>query len=94
MPLIMGQATVPSGGGVVPCFEVPPGPCSVTWYNLNTLNTIYLGTSTAVTATNGLAVHNVPVTFQGFMTSRGTQVYGTTGTFPTGILNYLIMTDQ
>lgn len=91
MPLIMGQATIPTS--VVPILQVPPGPCSVTWYNFSTVNTIYVGTTTAVTTANGMAVHNVPVTFQGFMTSRGSQVYGIASP-ASAVLNYIIMTDQ
>jgi hypothetical protein len=89
--LIMGQMTVPTS--VTPLFSIPPGAVSVNWYNLSTANTIWLGMSTALTTGNGLAVHTVPMSFQGYMTSKGGQVYGLS-TNATSVINYLILTDQ
>lgn len=87
--LIMGQYTVTTS--TVPIFTVPPGPCAVTMYNTNA-QTVWLGTSTAVTVNNGLVLHTVPTSFQSFMTSKGSQIYGFASVATS--INVVIVTDQ
>ena len=93
MPIIMGQATVPASSTVV-IFTVPPSYCNVTFYNINTAATnAYIGTSTAVSSTNGLVCHSLPVNFTTFMGSRGGTIYATSGGATPTSVNYVIVTD-
>ena len=89
MTLIMGQFTVTTS--TVPIFQVPPGACSITMYNTTATN-VWLGTSTAVTSTNGLVMHTIPTSFQNFMTSKGAQIYGFASAATS--INIIIATDQ
>ena len=86
MALTMGQYPVT---GTVPVFTVPPGPAAVTMWVAS--GAVYVGTSTAITTSNGASVPTSPVTFQGFSGSRGSQIYGTTGnTSSTVAIHYVI----
>lgn len=88
MAIIMGQAAVT---GTVPIFTIPPGPCAVTMYVAT--GAAYVGTSTALTTTDGMSVPTTPVTFEGFPGSRGAQLYGTVGTAATTVaINYVVST--
>lgn len=89
----MGQVTVP-GNNTVPVFTLPAGLCNVTMYNINTAATTYVGTSTAVTSTNGLACHSVPTSFFSYVSSGGATFYATTGNATASSINYIIVTDQ
>jgi hypothetical protein len=88
---VMGQATVPSSS-TVPLFTVPPGFCNVTMYNLNTVTSVFVGTSTAVTTANGLQCHSIPTSFSGYIGSKGATFYGTTGVATASSVNYIIST--
>lgn len=93
MPIIMGQATVPASSTVA-IFTVPPSYCNVTFYNVNTAATnAYIGTSTAVSSTNGLVCHSLPVNFTTFMGSKGATFYATSGGAVATSVNYVIVTD-
>jgi hypothetical protein len=50
--------------------------------------TIYLGTGSNVSATNGLVMHSVPTAFQGFQGEAGIQLWAFAGTATT--FNYII----
>jgi hypothetical protein len=89
MSYVMGQATVPTGTPQ-PLFSVPSGLCNVTFYNLSA-PAVFVGTSTAVTAANGLVCHSIPTNFFTYVGSRGATFYGFTGTATT--INYIISTD-
>ena len=92
----MGAATVPSGTTGTPLFPVPPSYCNVTFYNLSAA-TVWVGTSTAVTAANGMQCHSVPTNFESFIGSKGGMFYGTTGSTAASsvaTVQYLISTDQ
>ena len=92
MALIMGQATVPASA-TVPIFEVPPGVCNVTIYNVNASTaSVYVGSSTAVSSANGLICHSLPTNFFTYVGSRGTELYATTGGAVASSLNYIIST--
>lgn len=87
----MGQATAPTTGTVA-LFTLPAGLCNCTFWNV-TPGTIYLGTSTATTTTNGLQCHSIPTNFFTYVSSKGVTLYGvTSGTAAT--VNYMIVTDQ
>ena len=89
----MGQVSVNSGGGVVPLLRLPAGLCNVTLWNSALTGTIYVGTSTAVTASNGLVCHSIPTSFFQYVSSGGTQLYGTAAT-ANGTISYIVVTDQ
>lgn len=87
----MGQATCPTGA-VNALFSVPAGLCNVTFYNLNTAVTVYVGTSTAVTSVNGLQCHSIPTSFFSYVGSRAATFYGTASSSG-AVVNYIISTD-
>lgn len=92
MAYIMGQIAV-AGGSTVPLFRVPSGLCNVTFWNNTPAATIYVGTSTSVTAANGLVCHSIPTSFNNYVSSGGAQFWGTVSTGP-GTISYIIVTDQ
>lgn len=87
----MGQANVP-GSSTVPIFTVPPSYSAVTFYSLS-VQTTYIGTSTALTTSNGMVCHSIPTSFNGFMGSKGATFYATTGNSTAATVNYIISTD-
>jgi len=88
---VMGQATCPTSNTVA-LFTVPPGLCNVTFWNVSAPN-IYVGTSTAVTATNGLVCHSIPTNFFTYVGSKGATFYGANTSATAGAVNYIISTD-
>lgn len=92
MAYVMGQATAPSNN-TVPLFRVPSGLCNVTFWNVSTPN-VYVGTSTAVTATNGLQCHSIPTSFSNYVSSSGATFYGANTAATPGVVNYIIVTAQ
>lgn len=89
MAFIMGNATVPASS-TVRIFTVPASYCAVTFYNTNTAATVYVGTSSAGTNTNGLVCHSIPVSFQNFIGSKGGDFWATTGGAVPSSVNYII----
>ena len=91
MALNIGQWAI---SGTVPVFTVPPGACSVTFYSTAATGQLYLGMSTAVTASNGYAVSAYPTTFMAYSSSKGGQIYGlntaASGTLP---VNYIVSSE-
>lgn len=93
MAYVMGQVSVAAGAGVIPMFPVPASLCNVTFWNSSTA-ICYVGTTTAVTATNGLQCHSIPTSFFGYVSTGGpTTFYGTVAS-GTAVINYIIVTDQ
>lgn len=92
MSYVMGQAAVGSTS-TVPIFTIPGGLCNVTFWNTSTPN-IYVGTSTAVTSSNGLVCHSIPTNFFTYVSSKGAVLYGANTSATSGIVNYVIVTDQ
>ena len=92
MAYVLGQVTV-SGGSVQQLFRVPASLCNVTFWNNTPAATVYVGTSTAVTALNGLVCHSIPTSFNSYVSSGGATFYGTVTTGP-ATLSYIIVTDQ
>jgi len=94
--ITLGQATILPGTGATALFPAPPGPCSVTFYNLGSTSA-WVGTSTAVTSANGMLVSSAPTNFISYSGSKAAMFYGTTGsTVSTSVatVQYLISTDQ
>jgi hypothetical protein len=90
--LEIGQWSVPASG-TAPIFNIPPGPVSVTFWNVGT-QAVYIGASTAVTVNNGLQCHTIPTTFNTFPLSKGQQLYATTGNGTAGTVQYIVSTAQ
>jgi hypothetical protein len=90
----MGQVNV-VGGSTVPLFTLPAGLCNCTFWNVSAFN-VYIGTSTAVTAVNGLQCHSIPTSFFTYVSSKGQTLYGanTATSSSTAAVNYLLITDQ
>jgi hypothetical protein len=88
----MGQATV-GATSTVPIFTVPSGLCNVTFWNVSVPN-IYVGTSTAVTSSNGLVCHSIPTSFFNYVSSKGSTFYGANTSATSGVVNFVIVTDQ
>jgi hypothetical protein len=89
---ILTQVTVPANA-TVPVFMIPPGYFSATIYS-TAASSVFLGTSTAVTATNGYVVHTVPTSFNGAMTSKANQVYAANPSGGAVTFNLFMITDQ
>jgi hypothetical protein len=94
MAIIMGAATVPAGTTGTLVFTTSPY-CNVTFYNVSS-NTVWIGTSTAVTSANGMQCHSIPTNFFTYVGSKAASFYATTGaTNATSVatLNYIISTN-
>jgi hypothetical protein len=90
--LIMGQIQLTNSASVQRAIEIPSGAVSVVLYNTGSA-TVWLGSGTAITTSNGLVMHTVPTSFQGWMTGQAAQLYAlTAGTAAS--FNYILMTDQ
>lgn len=88
----MGQVTVPNASTVA-LFTIPGGLCNATFWNLSAAN-VYVGTSTAVTAVNGLQCHSIPTSFFNYVSSKGAVFYGANTAGTSAVVNYIIVTDQ
>ena len=92
MTYVMGQATAPTSATVA-LFTLPAGLCNCTFWNV-TGGTVYIGTSIAVTATNGLQCHSIPTNFFTYVSTRGATLYGANVSGTGAAVNYMIVTDQ
>lgn len=90
MTYVMGQANVVNS--VQPLFTVPAGLCNVTFWNVSNVN-VYVGTSTAVTSSNGLQCHSIPTNFFTYVGSKGATFYGNNPTASTATVNFIICTN-
>jgi len=88
----IGQWSVPASNTVA-IFTIPPGPVSVTFWNVGAQN-IYIGASTLVSTTNGLACHSIPTSFNTWPFSKGQQLFATTGNATAGTIQYIVSTGQ
>lgn len=91
MAYVMGQVSVVNSTAAL--FTIPSGLCNVTFWNVSAVN-VYVGTSTAVTTTNGLQCHSIPTSFNNYVSSKGATFYGANPTASTAVVNYIIVTDQ
>ena len=92
MALEIGAWSVPASG-TFPIFTVPPGPVSVTFWNVGA-QAAYIGASTAVSTTNGLQAHSIPTQFNTWPFSKGQQLYATTGNATAATIQYIVSTSQ
>ena len=92
MAYVMGAISV-SSGSTVPLFTVPAGLCNVTFWQTGS-GTVFTGTSTALTSTNGLQCHSIPTSFFNYVSSKGATLYGANTSGLSGTVNYIIVTDQ
>jgi hypothetical protein len=92
MAYVFGQVTV-NNGSTVPVFVLPPGLCNMTFWNVST-GSVYIGTSTAVTTSNGMQCHSIPTSFFSYVSSRGTTLYGANTSGSAATIQYVISTDQ
>lgn len=88
MPVIMAQYTVSTS--TAPIFTIPPGSFNCTFYAAT--SGVFIGMATAVTNVNGYQVPTTATRFEGYLSTRGGQVYGfaTAGT----TINVIMVTDQ
>jgi hypothetical protein len=89
----MGQVVMSTAATIQPLFRMPAGLCNVTFWNNTAAATIYVGSSTSVTSANGLVCHSIPTSFFQYVSSGGTQFYGTVASGPATV-SYIIVTDQ
>lgn len=87
--IVTGQSAVT---GTVPIFTVPPGAANITL--ATSTGTLYVGSGTALTATNGFPVSTYPVNVPCFPTSEGEKFYATTGGSSTVAVGWMISTAQ
>ncbi len=93
MTLAMGQIQVPAAS-TIPTIMIPPGSVSATFYNPGIVP-VFLGTSKAISQTNGLVCSAVPASFEGWMTGSGAVIYAcNTSATLIASFNYLIDSDQ
>ena len=87
----MGQVAVPASS-TVPAFTLPAGLCNFTIYQPTTPQAVYVGSSTAVTSTNGLPVPVTPLAQETYVAGRGLTYYATTGNNTASSFQYIICT--
>ena len=89
----MGQVVMSTAATVQQMFRLPAGLCNVTFWNNTNAATIYVGSSTTVTASNGLVCHSIPTNFYQYVSSGAATFYGTVSSGPATV-SYIIVTDQ
>lgn len=90
MAYVMGQATVASN--TVALFTIPAGRCNFVFYQTGA-GTVYTGTSTVLTSSNGMQCPTIPgVPWEGYPSSPSATFYGTSS--GTAVVHYLISTPQ
>ncbi len=92
MAIEIGAWSVPASG-TFPIFTIPPGPVSVTFWNVGA-QAVYIGASTLVSTAIGLQCHSIPVNFNSWPFSKGQQLYATTGNATAGTIQYIVSTSQ
>ncbi len=92
MAVEIGQWSV-AASSTAAIFTIPPGPVSVTFWNVGAQN-VYIGASTLVSTVNGLQCHSIPVNFNTWPFSKGQQLYATTGNATAGTIQYIVSTSQ
>ncbi len=94
MAIVMGSAQVP-GSATVPVFLLPTGLSNFTVYQPSGQTTVYVGSSTALTTTNGLPIPVSPANIESYnSTGGGKQFYATTGSTLPSSFQFIISTAQ
>jgi hypothetical protein len=89
MSYVMGTVTVP-GNATVPAFTAPPGYCNLFFYQPSQAQSVFLGSSTKVSSTNGLTVTPTPTNTETVVGSSGLTFFATTGNATAATFCYLI----
>lgn len=93
--IICGQATVPSNS-TVNVFTIPPGTVSTIVFQPQwiaaTVQTVYLGSSPNVSATNGMPVPVTAMNMDGYVSGSQVKIWATTGNGTASSFSYLIST--
>ena len=91
--IIMGQATVPSNA-TVSVFTIPAGTVSTVIFQppWDATQTVYIGTSPNVSATNGMPVPVTPTNMDGYLSINQAKIYATTGNATASSFSYIIST--
>lgn len=92
MAYVMGQVAVPNGS-TARLFTIPSGLCNATFWNVSG-GTVYVGTSSAVTTTNGLQCHSIPTNFFTYVPSKGVDLWGANTSGTAATVNYIIVNSQ
>lgn len=92
MTYVLAQVAV-SNASTVPLFTVPPGLCNVTFWQLGA-GTVFIGTSTAVTTSNGMQCHSIPTSFSSYVSSKSVTFYGANTSGLPGTVQYIMVTGQ
>lgn len=94
MAIIMGSVTVP-GSATIPVFLLPTGLSNFTVYQTGSPPQVYVGSSTALTAANGLPVPVTPVVTESYNSTGGGKLfYATTGSTLPSSFQFIISTAQ
>jgi len=91
MSVILGNATVPSSSTVA-LFHLPPGYSNMTVFQPSQAQAVYLGTSNALTAANGMLVPVTPANAETYVGSAGAAIYATTGNNTASSFSYILST--
>lgn len=90
MALIMGTISVP-GNATVASFIIPPGYFNMTVYQPSQAQRVFVGTSSSVNSTNGMAITPTPITSEGAVGTGGpTTFFATTGNATAATFCYLL----
>ena len=91
MAIVVGTATVPSNSTVA-VFSFPPGYANHCIYQVSQPQSVYIGTSPRVSATNGMPVPVTPANLETLTGSAGATIYATTGNATASSFSYIFST--
>lgn len=93
--IICGQAVVP-GNATVNVFTIPSGTVSTIVFQPGwvaaTVQTVYIGSSPSVSASNGMPVPVTAMNLDGYVSGTSVKVWATTGNATASSFSYLIST--
>lgn len=91
--ITLGQATVPSSA-TVQVFTIPAGTVSTIIFQPGWASpqTVYIGTSPNVSATNGMPVPITPTNLDGYLSVTQAKIYATTGNATASSFSFIIST--
>ena len=92
--IVMGSVTVP-GSATVPIFLLPTGLSNFTVFQQTGGTPVYVGSSTALTVTNGLQIPVSPANIESYnSTAGGRMFYATTGSTVPATFQFIVSTAQ
>lgn len=93
MAIVVGNAVVP-GNATVPVFLLPTGLSNFTVFQPGGAQ-VYVGSSSRVSSTNGLAIPVSPTNVESYnSTAGGQQFYATTGSSTASSFQFIVSTAQ